>query len=86
VSLGLQVVRVAVWASAVTLAASAVKDCCYLAADVAVSDLETQMKRSGLGDGGEEEENVEDEAEEEEEGDDYLEAEAEEGAALFRRT
>jgi hypothetical protein len=66
VSLGLQVARVAVWASALTLTASAVKDWCYQAADRAVSDIETHMKTFNE----EEEDNEEDEEGDEE----FLEA------------
>ena len=47
--------RVAVWASALTLTASAVKDWCYQAADRAVSDIETHMKGFGDGDDNDEE-------------------------------
>ena len=46
--------RVAVWASALTLTASAVKDWCYQAADRAVSDIETHLK--GFGDGNDDDE------------------------------
>ena len=52
IALGMQVVRAAVWASALTLAAGAVKGWCYRAADDAATGVEETLKRtSGSGDG-----------------------------------
>ena len=73
-SLGVQVVRVAVWASALTLAAGAAKDWCYQAADRTAAEFEAAMKRMDVG-GWEDHDGGNEEGEEEDEQEEFLEAE-----------